>query len=591
MRKKAIVLTSLLLSLIIMLGACSSGEIQETTQATDPAVTEENEETEAVAEETLPVNPAADKGNVFTYANVTPPGVFNGVLYTDLYDNYICSLVFDRLITYEPETMNFTGKMAESFNPDFDNNTIEFTLRPGIKIHNDLGEMTAEDVAFTIKIICDPEYDGKHFPLYANIIGAGDYKAGNAEIIEGIVLHTEKPENPLPVTYEPSENNPLKITLRYNDLSMSNMHVFANYGYILPRAYYEQPTYAEFKALNNKPAGTGPYVFNRYLAEEYIEMDKFEDYWQGSPKIDKVFYQFLTYDNIIPSLLNGTIDLAEIRNIDHDLNQIDDAAAPHLDMISTQGANFAFIEFRCNDPVMSDVRVRQALTFGFDREQFIDTYFSGKANLAYAVVPRTSSAYPDEDLLISYDYDPDKAGELLDEAGWLMADDGWRYKDGEKLAVHYTGIADNANDSMKTEKMAEEYKLIGVELVPGFHDWEIYMDLVKTDPETQMFGYAWTMNPDPYVSSTLLRSDSINNDGNYNNPEFDRLCNEARYAKSLEEAARLYQEAYLIINEEVPMIFMNDYTTISAYNKRVEGLLIDTFLPWTYNIVNMEIKP
>jgi peptide/nickel transport system substrate-binding protein len=588
MKKGILILLPLLLIICLLTAACGGGaDDAADNNASAPGQTEGSQSEAPSA--ALAGNPAAGRGNVFTYVQISPPGIFNGILWTASYDDFICGLVFDRLIQYEPGTMSFQEKMAQSYTMDRDAGVIEFNLRPGIRIHNGLGEMTAEDVAFTLRMICDPLYDGTQFPYYGNIQGAEAFKNGEADIIEGIVLHTAPPDDPLPVTYDPAGDDPYKITLRYDDLTMSNLHTFATYGYILPRAYYEKASYSDFTALNLTPVGTGPYVFNQYVPDQYIELDKYADYWQTEPKIDKVIYQCVSNDSNIPNLINGSADLAEIRNIDEDLGQIQGGNAAHLDTVSIQGSTFAFIKFRVNDPVMSDIRVRQALAYGFNRALFVETYTGGRSTLTYAMVPKNSPTYPDESLFNKYEYSPEKAGALLDEAGWTLGSDGWRYKDGRKLTVHYTGIAENANDAMKTAMLVEDCKLIGVELIPSYYDWATYMDLVKTNPDTQMFGYAWTMSSDPYVATTLLRKDSVNNDGNYDNPEFDRLVEAAKNAETEAEANDLFQKAYLLINEDVPILFMNDYTNVWVHNKRVQGLIMDTFINWTYNIAHMEL--
>ncbi|MDR1061872.1 MAG: ABC transporter substrate-binding protein [Clostridiales bacterium] len=626
MKKRTAALMSLLLALMIAAGACESGgsggattapgavattasaqdaqsgdgagqdaadgATEGTTAAPSAAVTAPTVATTAPAAEgddILAGNPAAGKGNVFTYAQVSPPGIFNATLYTAQYDQYICDLVFDRLIRYEYGTMAFQEQMAESYSMDLEAGTIEFTLRKGIQIHGGLGELTAEDVAFTLTMICDPLYDGTHFPYYNNIRGAEAYKNGEAGVIVGIELHTAPPANPLPITYDADGNDPYKITLLYDGLTMGNLHAFATYGHILPRAYYEKESYSDFVALNLAPVGTGPYTFNQYVIDQYIELDKFPGYWKSEPNIDKVIYQCITNDGNIPALLNGTADFAEIRNIDEDLGQIQGGNAAHLDTVSTQGSTFAFIKFRVTDPVMSDIRVRQAIAYGFNRALFVETYTGGRSALTYAMAPRNSPTYPEESLFNKYEYSPEKAGALLDEAGWLAGADGWRYKDGQKLTINYTGIAENANDAMKTAMLVEDCKLIGVELIPSYYDWATYMDLVRTNPDTQMFGYAWTMSSDPYVATTLLRKDSINNDGYYDNPEFDRLVEAAKNSADEAEANELFQQAYLLINEDMPMLFMNDYTNVWVSNKRVRGLMLDTFISWPYNIADMEL--
>jgi peptide/nickel transport system substrate-binding protein len=307
------------------------------------------------------------------------------------------------------------------------------------------------------------------------------------------------------------------------------------------------------------------------------------------PKIDKVIYHCITNDGNIPALQNGTADFAEIRNTDEDLGQIQSGDQSYLNVVTTQGSTFAFIKFRMTNEIISDSRVRQALAYGFNRALFVETYTGGRSTLTYAGLPKNSPAYPDESKFNKYEYDPEKSGSLLDDAGWLLGNDGYRYKDGRKLTVHYTGIAENANDAMKTAMLVEDYKKIGVELIPSYYDWATYMDLVRTNPDTMMFGYAWQMESDPYVVASWMETDSLMNDGFYSNTEYDRIVEEAKLESDPEKTYALYEQAYLILNEDLPLMYMNDYTSVWVCNNRVKGLVVDTFINWTYNIANMEI--
>ena len=585
MKKQFLLVFTVIMAVMLVFAGCASDP--DATPTTPDGTESSTGDGELPAE--LVNNPAANNGNVFNYAQVSPPGIFNPLLYTATYDGYVVNLVFDRLLEYDPETMDFVEAMAESYTVDEEAGTVEFVLRQGIQIHEGYGELTAEDVAFTLRMFFDPSYDGPRQSYYSNIIGAEAFMNGEADTIEGIILHTAAPEDPLPVVYDETDNDPYKITLCFNNFTTSNLHGIAGYLYILPRAYYEQDDYSGFSALSSKPIGTGPYCFAEYVADQYIELDKFADYWKTEPKIDKIIYHCVVNDSNIPGLQNGTFDFAEIRNIDEDLNLVEADGYDFLNIETTQGGNFAFVKFRMTDEITSDPLVRQALAYGFNRQLFIDAYFSGRASLTYAPVPKDSAAYPDDSELNLYEYDPELAGELLDQAGWVMGDDGYRYKDGQRLVINYTGISDNANDTMKTAMMVEDYKAIGVEFIPSYYDWASYMDLVKTNENTQMFGYANDMQPDPYTLAEYYLTGSLRNDGFYSNPEYDELVAQAKMELDTQAAGELYQEAFKILNQDLPVLFLNDYTQIWVSNARVKNLVLGTFINWTYNIEYMEI--
>ena len=531
-------------------------------------------------------NPAANKGNVLNYIQVAPPGIFNPINYTSTYDAYVINIVFDRLIEYVPVTLDIVANMAE-YTADLDASTLTFNVKPGIKFHDGTGELTAEDVAFTLRMIADPQYDGTQFPFYENLIGMAAFRDGEADIIEGIVLHTAPPANPLPVKYEPAENDPYKITLHYDEMTMSNIHVFANYGWILPRHYYEKPTYSDFLSLGGVPMGYGPFKFTQFVPDQYIEMDKFAEYWKCEPKVDKIIYQCVTNASNIPLITSGDADLCEFRDVDEDWGLIQ--GVEHVELQAIQGATFGLLKFRCDNPLTADINIRKAFAYGFDRATFVEVFGGGRSKLTYAMVPRSSDAYPDEADLDPYAYNPEKAGQLLDEAGWLMGNDGYRYKDGKRLVISYTGVADNLHDGMLTAMMVEDLKKIGVECTIRFLDWASYMATVRDDPETQVYGHAFSMSPDPYVATTLLNSTSPSNQGRYNNPEYDKYCDMARREKDPAKAVEYFRQAYKVLNEDVPLLFMYDYYTPFAINKRVQNVTIATFINWTHDVEYIEI--
>lgn len=582
---------SLFLCIILVVsifGTACSNQSDEVNKVDKQQAAVDNNNNDASSKQQQPKelvgNPAANAGNVFRYASSAPNGVFNGILYSGIYDKAICNLVFDTLLKYDNSNLEFLPRLAEKWEMDEENKTLTFWIRQGVKIHNGLGEITAEDVAFTYKMIMEPEYDGAYYSLVNNIIGAKEYKEGNVDTIEGIVLYSEKPENPLPITYDSSEENIYKITFKLNELSTSNLHSAADSIFILPRVYYDKEKYEDFKALNLVPVGTGPMTYIRYVIDQFVELEAFDSYHGGRPKVDKIIYKCVTDDARIAEIQSGGIDSCEIRATDEDYGQVENLGFLHID--TAQGDRYAFMGFNFNQKIFKDIRVRKALTYGFNRQGFVDSYTGGRSGLTVAPVIRTSWAYPKEGL-IKLEYNPDEANKLLDEAGWKMESDGYRYKDGKKFSISYTGVANNKYDAMKTAIMIEDYKKIGVELVSEFYEWASYLHNLKTNPNVNMFGFAWNMSPNPYQAK--FTTGDPDNHGHYSNPKVDELMDLANKTLDTNEAGKLYREVFKIINNDLPYIFLNDYQICYCINNRVKNLNVAPFLDWTYDFHKVEI--
>src|SRR5690606_31086794 len=117
-----------------------------------------------------------------------------------------------------------------------------------------------------------------------------------------------------------------------------------------------------------------------------------------------------------------------------------------------------------NLPKFQDVRVRQALAYGLNREDIVYAYSQGHAHVINVPQSKLSWAYPkDESALNPYPYDPEKAKQLLDEAGWELGSDGYRYKDGEKFVIHFAASSPNEVNDAIIPYATENYKELGIE--------------------------------------------------------------------------------------------------------------------------------
>lgn len=211
--------------------------------------------------------------------------------------------------------------------------------------------------------------------------------------------------------------------------------------------------------------------------------------------------------------------------------------------------------------------LRQAINYAIDREALIELVKNGRATPAKGVLPPGMFGYnPD---LKGYTYDPEKAKELLKEAG---------YPDGIKLTLQY-----NTSDGHKriAEALQQQLKAVGIDMELKNVDWGAHLDSVENN-QVPFFRMGWVVDyPDPdnflYV---LLCSDNIGPKGNYtrfSNPKFDELVKAARVETDPEKRLKLYQEAEQIVVEEAPWVFIYHYTTHQVLQNYVKGYKLPSF--------------
>ncbi|HET6302929.1 TIGR04028 family ABC transporter substrate-binding protein [Microbacterium sp.] len=322
----------------------------------------------------------------------------------------------------------------------------------------------------------------------------------------------------------------------------------------------------EFGAGNaTEIVGSGPFVITDEKLGTELTFEAREDYdWappsfehQGRAYLDAIHLIVAPEDSVrIGSLLAGQADY--IRYVQAFDEARVESAGFELHAPQTRGVNNS-IGLRFTNPLLSDVRVRQALVAGVDAQEVVDTIFTANYPKATSALSSTALGYKDESSF--YEYDPEKAEELLDEAGWEPGSDGIREKDGERLSLTVYEAKPQPLSKQTLELIAQQLKRIGVELNVKSADAGTYaediQDPLKTPLYHSMVGRAdldviksqyHTQNRD-----TLLSDDA----------ELDRLlevvASEPDPAKRVEASQEvqdyLAEQAYVIPLFEEPQVY------------------------------------
>ncbi|NLL48437.1 MAG: hypothetical protein GX249_07620 [Firmicutes bacterium] len=486
------------------------------------------------------------QGGTFRYGTtVNPRGMFNPILYTEQYDAYVIEVIYDGLIEIDAR-LQPQPKVAKAWEISPDGQEITFYLHEGITFHDGV-ELTAKDVAYTYLTILHPDYTGVRFGTFNMLVGAQEYKEGKADTVPGIEVIDD-------------------YTIKFST-SRPHAPLLSSFGYgILPSHLLAHIPVAELEMadFNLKPIGSGPFKFVEFLTDQYVTLAANDDYFFGRPNIDTLVYQKVSQDTIPIFLQQNRIDFVEISP--DQFAQVSELA--QIDTYVYEALSYSYLAFNLRQERFADPLVRQAITYGFDRELYVDVIREGFGIVANAPMPTASWAFTQEGI-DPYHYDPKRASELLAQAGWTPGSDGILEKNGARLEFEFL-VPDG---SRLTEQMAllfqQNMEDIGVKVNLMFMEFSAAVDRVDAR-EFDTFTMSWSLavDPDPYG---IWHSTSLWNDPGYTNPESDRLIEAGRLETDLEKRKEIYAQWQQVINHDLPSMFLNYGVTIGALNERVKG--------------------
>ena len=524
-------------------------------------------------EDVLANNPAAGKGNVLTIGGTNLNGILNPITYSTAYDYWMIGAIFNQLLYIEEDgSLSTKGGLAEKYEVSPDGKVVTWYLRKGVKFHDGV-ELTAEDVAFTYDAIMRPDYKGRSFNLVRDIIGAVDRKEGKVDTVEGIEI---------------LDKYTVRLTLAAaKATTLRNLNIMP-----MPKHYYDKATSEEMAALDRVPIGTGPFKMKTFLVEQYCELEPFADYWQGKPKLDGVIYKMVARANELSEFEIGSIDAVNFENSKENYEIIE--GFNHGTLLNKWNNGYAYVGFNHNNSILQDVKVRQALVYGVDRAGFVQSFFGDLGGaVAHGPISPVSWAYP-QGGLNEYKYDPVQANKLLDEAGWAKAADGWRYKDGKKLALNWKSYQE-AEWAIKFPALAKEnWKELGVDLEIELMDFNSLGTLLSEPANKEkwdLFNMAWGLTADPDMQTTFSKNTFPpgNNRGYYYNEKVEELMEKGVLELDQNKRKDIYLELAKLFNEDLPYMFVYVRMNPWMVNKRVVNYSPTEFQYWWHNAHEIEI--
>lgn len=319
------------------------------------------------------------------------------------------------------------------------------------------------------------------------------------------------------------------------------------------------------------PIGSGPYVVGEYQADERLVFERNQDYWGEDPTLDTITLVNIPEDAArITALTTGEIDVmagvaadtvAEVEAIDGVVYE------------EVPGYTYQLLWFNSSREPFTDPRVRQAMWYGANVAQTVEDLFGSSATLAQAPIPQPVFGAP---ALDPYPYDPDRARELLEEAG---------YADGFETSLQWDGGSGESIRSL-AQAFISDWAELGITVEPLSKERAVWLDdLNALNWDMNLQGNTVATGDADYTLGRLYLCEA--NRMGYCNEELDDLLNQAKASLDQQERIELYEQAAQIIWDEAVGIFPMDLTVTVAYRDNVQNLQLDPGNRTSYVSVTM----
>lgn len=555
--------------LAFSMAGCGNKDKAETPATDTPAT----DTPEAPAEPTL--------GGTITVGVTEMSGLFNPAYYSSAYDGVVCDLVFDSLIAidvdgeYQPSACDGKWVVSE------DGKDITFKLRQDMTFE-DGEKVTADDIVFTYRFLSDPSYTGRYGSYSQDLVGYEEYVAGAVDEFKGVTADDE-----------------YTVTFHFKEGFRTNI---GNCGMaIMPEHYYganwTPGDTSTIEAITTKPIGSGPYTLKNYLEGELAALTRNPDYYGEGYLIENVVCKFVDMTTDMLELTSGEIDMLGGVIEPPKINQA--KATDFLTYNKYDRSGYGYVKFNCENGPTADKKVRQALYYGFNVEEFVNNYYkdpeSGDILASTQYHPFSQVSWAIDDALLSemtkYTYDLDKAAALLDEAGWKLNADGKREKDGEIMELKIAAMPDHDILATLIPMWQESWeKGLGVTLNIAYMEFNSMLDYVQFNSDDNVdkwsvYFMATTIpTPDPDSAYAEFTTKNIgskkDNSSRYSNPEVDKLFDEAKTIIDQDEAKPYYQKIAKILNDDAVMVPVYANTYFDIYNEKIKDLETSPFCPW-----------
>lgn len=511
--------------------------------------------------------PAGEDGPVLTIAYEPDIQSMDPAIAYDFYSIPAVRLVFESLVGYDEGTNLIPVLAQEMPTVSADGRTYTFTLREGVSFVNPDGsvlrEMTAADVAFSLNRILNPNLTPTPSPVastfFAQIEGAQEVLDGAADEASGI---------------EVLDDRTIAITIVSPNRAFLNV-LAMTFGSVVPEGTGEDTV-----AFAESPGGTGPFYLESYTSGQAARFVRNPHYWGEAPALGAISIQV----GVDTATQTQRVQANEIDIMGDNVpaGLLPDVRTPeYADRLFEEpvvAVNYVAIDNTIEDPPLNDVLVRRAIAHAIDKENLIEV-LGGRGEVAHCMYPPAIDAFDPE--CNPYPYDPDRARELLTEAGV-----------GDGFTVSY--YTDTTTDSGGlAQAIQQDLAAVGIEMEIVQQEFDVLLETIAEPQAVPLLGIGWFQDyPDASDFYDPILSCAAVNAG-YNNAwscseEADALAAEALGMQETEERIEAYREVQRLFMDEVLYVPIYYPEITALVSERLEGFFLHPV--WTFDLAKYSVS-
>jgi peptide/nickel transport system substrate-binding protein len=489
---------------------------------------------------------------VLVVGQIAEPKSLDPAAVTAVNDFRILVNLYEGLLRYQPGTLEVGPALAESWEVSDDGTVYTFNLREGVTFH-DGTPFNAEAVKFNFDRMLNedhPYHDTGPFPLafYFSAIA-------ETNVVDDLTV-----EITLNAPYAPFLSN-----LAYPT------------GLMVSPAAVEQHG-ADF---GRSPSGTGPFRFGEWRSNEAVVIERNPDYWGDPAATEAVVFRPITDANTrVAEMLAGGIDMM----VEVPPTSLSEFQGEDFNVVEQAGPHLWFLILNAKEGPFADKLVRQAANYAINKEAIVNDVLEGTAQVAAGPTP-PAFAWAYNEALDPYPYDPDRARELLAEAG---------VEEGTELVFYVTEGGSGMLDPIPMGTAIQaDLNAVGFDTKIETYEWNTFLGEVNPGLEgkADMAEMAWMTNDPDTLPFLALRTAAWPdqggfNSGYYSNPEVDALLEEAQQATDQDRRAELYKEMQEIVHDDAPWVFVANWKQNAVTSADVENLTLEpSFLLYLEDVV------
>lgn len=490
--------------------------------------------------------------------------------------NVVTEQIYNKLFEIS-NTAIPTPILAQSYSISPDGKIITIYLRKGIKFHHTdwfkpTRDFNADDVVFSLNRVLGYE---TYLPTLEQ--SAVDYKNPQYRIFHEQAKKVRFPYfesiklNQKIESVKALNPHTVQITLFKPDASILS-HLASQYAIIFSQEYAVQLNADDnLVQLDLLPVGTGPYKVKNYFRNQYVRLEKNEDYWKKDAKIKNIIIDLSTdRTGRLVKFFNGECQIASYPEVSQ-LGLLKENDKRYY-VKSAEGMNLAYLAFNFQNAVIQDEQVRRAIAQAINRQRIIKTIYHNTATVANNIIPNISWASSVNTPDFAYDFNPSEAKKVLQDKQlhlnmWVLNEE----------QVY------NPAPLKTAELIKEDLNNVGVNVTIRSVTRTFLIDqLNKKSENYDMILTGWlagNLDPDSFMRPILScnSASEMTNLSNWCDEDFDQLMDKALDSPNLWERAHVYNQAQELILSKLPIIPLANMKRVLVVNSRVRHIEMNPF--------------